>query len=140
MKEVVISINSLHDYGNDGEDGLEFTTDGLYSYENQVGCICYYESEVTGLVGTRTKVSIKEDEVVVDREGSITSTMVFKKGQRNSFLYNTPYGTATLGVDTRKITHNFNEHGGIMEIDYVVDMGHAAATRNRFLINVRELR
>lgn len=139
MKEVVISIRSIHDYGSDSEDGLEFTTDGLYSYENQEGCICYYESEVTGLMGTKTKLCVKPDEVVVDRRGSVTSTMVFKKGVKNSFLYNTPYGAATMGVDTRKITHDFNEHGGSMEIDYVVDMSHVTATRNRFMIDVREL-
>lgn len=140
MKEVVISIRSIHDYGSDGEDGLEFTTDGLYSYEDQVGCISYYESEVTGLTGTKTKLCIKPDEVVVDRRGSITSTMVFKKGSKSSFLYNTPYGAATMGVDTRKIKHNFDEHGGSMEIDYVVDMSHVTATKNKFLIDVRELR
>ena len=140
MKEVVISIRSIYDYGSDREDGLEFTTDGHYSFEDQVGCISYYESEVTGLMGTKTKVCFKPDEVVVDRKGSITSTMVFKKGSKSSFLYNTPYGTATMGIDTRKIKHNFNEHGGSMEIDYVIDMSHVTATRNRFLIDVRELR
>ena len=140
MKEVVISIRSIHDYGSDGEDGLEFTTDGLYSFENQVGCISDYESEVTGLMGTKTKLCIKPDEVIVDRRGSVTSTMVFKKGEKNSFLYNTPYGAATMGIDTRKIRHDFDEHGGSMEIDYVVDMSHVTATRNRFMIDVRELR
>ena len=140
MKEVVISIRSIYDYGSDSEDGLEFTTDGLYSCEDEVGCISYYESEVTGLAGTKTKLCIKPDEVVVDRRGSITSTMVFKKGSKCSFLYNTPYGAATMGVDTRKIKHNFDEHGGSMEIDYVVDMSHVTATKNRFLIDVRELR
>jgi len=140
MKEVVISIRSIHDYGSDGEDGLEFTTDGLYSFEDQVGCISYYESEVTGLMGTKTKLCIKPDEVIVDRRGSVTSTMVFKKGEKNSFLYNTPYGAATMGIDTRKIRHDFDEHGGSMEIDYVVDMSHVTATRNRFMIDVRELR
>ena len=140
MKEVVISIRSIYDYGSDREDGLEFTTDGHYSFEDRVGCISYYESEVTGLMGTKTKVCFKPDEVVVDRKGSITSTMVFKKGNKSSFLYNTPYGTATMGIDTRKIKHNFNEHGGSMEIDYVIDMSHVTATKNRFLIDVRELR
>ena len=48
------------------------------------------------------------------------------------------YGMATLGVDTRKIHANFDEHGGNMEIDYVVDMDHAVFGRNQFRINVRE--
>lgn len=140
MKEVVISINSIHDYGNRDEDGLEFTTDGLYSHDGGQSLICYYESDVTGLAGTRTKVSVTEEEIVVDREGSVTGRMVFRKGQRSSFLYDTPYGMATLGVDTRNIAHEFGENGGSLQIDYVVDVAHTVAAKNRFMMNVRELR
>ena len=140
MKEVVISIHSLQDYDGDEDNSLEFTTDGLYSFKDGKGHISYYESEVTGLPGTRTEVSIGADEVIVDREGSITTRMVFKPGCRNNFLYSTPYGTATMGIDTRKICHNFGEHGGSMEIDYVLDMEHVAVTRNKFKLNVREIR
>ena len=32
-----------------------------------------------------------------------------------------------------------DEHGGDLEIDYVVDFDHAAVGRNTFRINVREL-
>ena len=140
MKEVLITIHSLQDYDGEEDNSMEFTTDGLYSYENGTGRIRYYESEVTGLPGTRTEVSISPDEVIVDREGSITARMVFRKGCRNNFLYNTPYGTATMGIDTRKICHDLGEHGGSMEIDYVVDMEHVAVTRNKFKLNVREIR
>ena len=33
---------------------------------------------------------------------------------------------------------NFDEHGGSMEIDYVVDMDHAVFGRNKFQMHVRE--
>ena len=139
MKDVVINIHSIHAYDVTGEeDSLDFTTDGMYSYENGVCRLSYMESEVTGMPGTHTIVEVSPQGIVVDRKGSLTSRMEFREGMRNSFLYNTPYGTATMGVDTRRISHSFNEHGGSAEIDYVVDMEHTVAVRNKFKINVRE--
>lgn len=60
--------------------------------------LSYMESAVTGMEGTRTSMTIFPEQVVLDRAGSITSRMVFKEGLKNSFLYDTPYGTATMGV------------------------------------------
>lgn len=140
MKEAVISINSIQGCEEESENNIEFTTDGLYSYENGIPCMRYYETDVTGMPGTRTTLSVEDDRVIVDREGSITSRMVFEKGKKSSFLYNTPYGNATMGMDTRSIRHSFDENGGSMEIVYVVDMEHTVVTRNKFRIKVTELR
>ena len=41
-------------------------------------------------------------------------------------------------MNTRGIHHRFDEHGGDMEIDYVLDMEHAFVTRNRFRMTVTE--
>lgn len=139
MKDVVISIHSIHGYDLDQEEErIDFTTDGLYSYENGVSRLSYMESEVTGLPGTRTSVEVSLEGIVVNRDGFVTSRMEFREGLKHSFLYNTPYGTATMGVDTRRIRHSFDEHGGNAEIDYVIDMEHVVAVRNRFMINVTE--
>ena len=88
--------------------------------------------------GTRTSVIVMPDQVVVDRDGLITSRMIFKEREKSSFLYNTPYGTATMNISTRRISHSLDEHGGNVEIDYVVDMEHAVVTRNQFRLNITE--
>ena len=138
LKDVLISIKSIQDYGQNEEDSLEFITDGYYFYDGDVGCLSYQESEVTGMEGTRTSVMVGPDQVVVDRDGNINSRMIFKEGLRNSFQYRTPFGTATLGVDTRRIRQNFGENGGNMEIDYIVNLEHAVVTRNKFQITVKQ--
>ena len=136
MQDVLISFRSLHDCGTDNEDSIEFTTDGLYSFDGRVSCLTYMESEVTGMEGTRTSVIVMPDKVVLDRDGVITSRMIFQPGQRNSMLYDTPYGTATLSIDTRRITHSFDENGGNMEIDYILGVEHAVVSKNRFSLDV----
>ena len=139
MKEVVISINSTFSFDEGEEQRMEFTTDGHYFYEDEVGCLSYEESEVTGLEGTRTSLFVMPDQVVVDREGTVTSRMVFKEGLKSAFQYATPFGRANLGINTRRITQNMGDHGGRVEIDYVVDMEHVVASRNKFEITVREI-
>lgn len=138
MKEVFIDVNSIHAYGTEEEDAMQFTTDGAYEYEDGVGKIVYFESDVTGLPGTRTRVLFSPDEVIVDRDGAITSRMIFKEGVRNSFLYDTPYGQATMSINTRKISQHFNENGGHMALEYIVDVEHAVVARNRFMVDVSE--
>ena len=137
-KEVVIDIHSVHAYDEDGTDSLEFSTDGMYRYEDGSAHLWYWESEVTGLPGTRTSVEITPGGVIVDRVGTVTGRMEFREGIKNFFPYETPYGTATMGMDTRKVSAVFDEHGGKMELDYVLDLEHAVAVRNKFRLQVRE--
>ena len=139
MKDVTISIFSRNSAGED-EDSIDFVTDGLYTFDGGVACLTYLETEVTGMAGTRTSVMVFPDKVVVDRDGTVTSRMIFHEGSKNSFLYDTPVGSATMHMDTRRILFRFNEHGGELEIDYVLDLEHAFVTRNIFRIEVKELK
>ena len=139
MKDVIISINSLFSFEEGEEQQMEFTTDGYYFYEDEVGCLSYEETEVTGLEGTRTSLFVMPDQVVVDREGTVTSRMVFKEGLKSAFQYATPFGSATMGINTRRIRQNMGLNGGKVEIDYVVDMEHMVASRNKFEITVTEI-
>lgn len=139
LKDVVISLRTIQTGDVDDEDVLEFTTDGLYSYDGENACLSYMETEVTGMEGTRTSVIVMPDCVVVDRDGLITSRMIFKERERSTFLYTTPYGTATMGLSTQHIAQNVGEHGGIVSIDYVVDIEHSLVTRNNFQVSITEI-
>lgn len=140
LKEVVITIRSSQAYESDGDDSIEFSTDGLYQYSDGSCTLCYYESEITGMAGTRTTMTLSPEEIVVDREGTNTSKMVFKEGVKSEFLYNTPYGTATLSFDTRRIKSALDASGGTIDIDYVVSVEHSVMSRNRFTVEVKEIR
>ena len=138
-KDVIITMRTVQNCDELDEDNtLDFVTDGSYTYDNNVGCVTYEESEVTGMPGTTTSVFIMPDQVVVDRDGSLTSRMVFKEGEKTSFRYSTPYGRAVMGINTRKVSHSFNDKGGKAEIEYVVDMQHTVFTKNRFTIQVKQ--
>ena len=138
LKDAVITLKSFHDIDAGSRQSLDFITDGYYSYDDGVGSFTYLESEVTGLEGTRTSVIVMPDEIVVDRDGTLTSRMVFKEGEKSSFLYSLPFGEATMGINTKCVRHSFNENGGDAEIEYIVDVDHKVFTRNKLLMNVKQ--
>lgn len=138
MKDVIISITGVQNYPQGSDDAVELVTEGKYSYRDGHGELSYMESELTGMQGTRTSFTFSPDEVVLSREGTLTSKMIFREGTKNTFLYDTPFGSATMGLDTHRIHSTLGPRGGDMEIDYVVDFDHAVVGRNKFRINVRE--
>ena len=138
LKDVIISITGVQNFPQGSDDTVELVTEGKYCYRDGKGELSYMESELTGMQGTRTSFTFTPTEVVLSREGTLTSKMVFREGTKNTFLYGTPFGSATMGLDTHKIHSTMGPRGGDMEIDYVVDFDHAVVGRNKFRINVRE--
>ena len=138
MKDVIISITGSQYAEQDSDEAVEFVTDGQYCFKNGRGKLTYKESALTGMEGTVTSFLISPGEVILSREGTLTSRMVFREGTKNTFLYDTPYGSTTMGLDTHRISSSLGEGGGELEIDYIVDFDHTVVGRNRFKINVRE--
>ena len=136
-KPVTITMQQMQDSAEEPEV-LRFVTDGTWSYENNIGLLKYSESDITGMRGTLTSLSILPDRIIVDRKGAVISRMEFKKGVKNTFLYNTPYGTADMGLDTKSVTHHFDEAGGRAEIDYILGMQHRVFSKNKFIISVEQ--
>ena len=138
MRDVIISITGMQRDPSGQSDQVELVTAGKYGFENGESRFTYEESDLTGLEGTRTTFSISPMGVTLRREGSLNSEMVFREGKKDFFLYQTPFGSATMGVDTRRIDARLDEHGGYMELDYDIDFNHTPMGRNKFKINVRE--
>lgn len=138
MKDVIISIKGTQNDADGSDNEIELVTDGQFAFENGQGVLTYMESEITGLEGTKTSFVINPMGVVLSREGNLNSNMFFEKGRKHEFVYETPFGSTTMGVDTKKLNIDFNEHGGDMEIEYVVDFQHAVVGYNLFKIKVSE--
>ena len=139
MRDVLITINSFQSLN--GDDGsLEFITRGKYAVDEEGIHLSYQESELTGLEGTETDFLVKPGQVVMSRTGNVTAQMIFQKGKKQHFAYETPYGTLTMGLDTFRLEHALGEGGGDMLIEYDLDLDRAVVSRNRFRINVKDIK
>ena len=121
---------------NDG-DAFELMTDGEYSRENEISTFSYVESELTGFDGQLTTFDVEPDRVIMRRGDSSVADMIFSEKQKHHFLYETPYGAITMGIDTHSITHNMREDGGYLEIRYDIMVDSVSVSSNLFQINVR---
>lgn len=139
MKDVIITITATQSTEHDADtDTLaEFTTVGRFSHERGSGTISYLESELTGMEGTYTSIHYTRDGARMERTGNLVSTMEFVPGVRNTFAYDTPYGSATVGLETLEYIHWLGDDGGTLDIVYVVDFDHAMVGVNRMHIEIR---
>lgn len=138
-KEVIISIKGMQKYENAEPDTIELVTGGRLERDGESFTLSYQESAVTGMDGTLTTFQIEPERVTLLRVGEYTSQMVFQEGRRHMSMYNTPYGTMSIGVNTRHLTAQVGESGGDIEIDYAIEIDHTVAGRNVFQISVREM-
>jgi len=141
MKDVIISIKGTQGTGSyltEDAEVIELITNGEYTHNGTETEFSYMESEVTGMEGTRTTFRVNPQMVTLTREGSLNAQMVFEQGKKHVFLYETPYGAATMGVDTKRLRCGLDDTGGEMEIAYIIDLDSVVVSENSFVINVRE--
>ena len=137
-KDVIISIKGIQQYENAEPDLTELVTEGRLEREGSSYTLSYQESELTGLEGTLTTFQIEPERITLMRVGEYNAQMVFQKGRRHMSLYNTPYGSMTIGVNTQRLLADLTDQGGAIEIDYAIEIDHTVAGRNMFQIRVRE--
>lgn len=138
QKNVVISVKGMQKYDDMKSDTVELVTEGQLQRENDVYILTYLESELTGMDGTQTTITVQGDQVTLVRAGQFNSQMVFQEGRRHLSMYNTPYGALAIGVNTRHLLVDLTDEGGDIEVDYTVEVEHAVAGRNIFQMNIKE--
>ena len=135
---VIISIKGSQYNGENGPEEMELVTPGSLIRDGQGRyTISYEESELTGLEGTTTVLRIEGGRVTLLREGSVNSQMVFEEGRRHLSMYETPYGSLSVGINTKRMKNTVGENGGDLEIDYAVEIDNLLAGQNLFRMSVK---
>lgn len=119
-KSAVISIRSFSDL--DKDEVIEVVTPGKFHLGESEFKAVYKESEISGMDGTTTTLVIKDDVLVLEREGSTSTRMEFKKGEDVISLYNTPYGMMNINISTKELDIDMDEDGGVIYTKYVLGL------------------
>ena len=119
-KSEVISIRSFSDL--DKDEVIEVVTPGKFHLGESEFKAVYEESEISGMDGTTTTLVIKDDVLVLEREGSTSTRMEFKKGEDVISLYNTPYGMMNINISTKELDIDMDEDGGVIYTKYVLGL------------------
>ena len=138
LDNVIISIKGSQMTPDNGSEEMELVTAGRLVREGRDRyTISYEESELTGMEGTTTVVRVEGPRVTLMREGKVNSLMVFEEGFRHLSMYETPYGSMSVGINTRRMRSTLGESGGDLEIDYAVDIDNLLTGHNIFRMNVK---
>ena len=121
------------EYGAEGGT-FEMVTSAMFTAEDGEISLSWEESEVTGMEGTRTVVSFREDEpgsVAVTRTGAVESVFVLEEGRRHVTAYETPIMPFEISVFTRRARNTVSPVTGKGEMffDYIVEIRGMDASR-----------
>jgi len=137
-KQVLITVNSVIDDASGGKDHMSLITEGTLTKENDCYVVKYEESEITGLNGTTTTLKVAKDSVTLIRHGNVDAMMLFEVGKTHLTDYATQYGSVILGITARNVDIDFNESGGNIKVDYILEYNRSFGGRNSLFVSVSE--
>ena len=121
------------------EDGdvIEVVSPGKYIKMDSGYKAVYEETEISGMEGTTTTLIIKDKEVLLEREGTTSTKMLFNEKEPSVSLYNTPYGMMEITINTKKLNVEVNDNGGNIKIDYDMAIAGQEVLTTSLSLNVR---
>ncbi|MBO5448870.1 MAG: DUF1934 domain-containing protein [Ruminococcus sp.] len=121
-KDVSIKLVSRQSDGQSKEE-TEIFSKGFFEKTENGYKISYEESEATGFEGSVTTLeTFGSDKIVMDRTGAVTSNLVIERDTKHHCVYGTPYGSFTVGVNTKDIVCRLDDCGGTVDFHYVIDV------------------
>jgi len=122
-EEIMIKIEGSQNFNGSEENKVELTTKGMLEQIEDGVTIIYEESELTGMKGTTTKITVNKNGIItLHRSGTTNSCLVFEEGKKNISYYDTEAGAFSIAVFANYLEADINENGGSIEIDYALEV------------------
>ena len=142
-KEVLLTISGLHmdafsDEPDEDNAPIEVITPATYYLKNGKHYVLYDEL-VEGMLGSiKNTIKITGDSKLEMKKTGITNTnMVFEKEKINVTQYDTPYGEMMVGVYTKDMKVNVEEHNIDVSIAYALDVNSEKVADCSIVMNIR---
>lgn len=134
----VITISGTQQLLDGTSETIELVTQGRYVYEPGLSELSYVETQMTGQEGVVTTLRVEGDVVTLTRTGKLRSEMRLELGKPGDSLYDAGFGALLMRVCARRITVLLNEHGGILDLEYDIEIEHTGCGTNFLHIEVRK--
>lgn len=134
-KNALISIISKQD--DDESNKIEVVTPGNFYKKDDFYYAIYDETSITGMEDTTTTLKIGIDKFSLIRMGTTSTKMNFIEKYQDVILYNTPYGTMELQINTKKLNIDVNDEGGNVDVIYNLSVSGNKPLRTVLKINIK---
>ena len=123
MEKIMINIDGTQNFGNGDSNNVELTTGGELHVLPDSYTLKYEESELTGMEGTTTEITVNNNGVVsLSRKGTVNSHLVFEEGKRHLSYYDTKDGAFSIGVFASYVDTILEQNYGEISITYAMDV------------------
>lgn len=123
MEKIMISIDGTQNFGNGDTNNVELTTAGELNVSDDSYTLKYEESELTGMEGTTTQITVSNDGIVsLMRSGTVNSNLIFEEGKRHLSYYDTKDGAFSIGVFASYVDTVLEQNYGEISITYAMDV------------------
>lgn len=138
MEDVKVRINTMQTIDEAGnEDVIEMLTEAKLEKLKDCFIINYDESEITEQKGSRTRLKVYKDKMLMTKVGIYSSKMEFQQGKKYSNLYSTPYGNFDLEYTTVLYNNKLNEKGrGSIYTEYMITFADSDESYNKLNIDI----
>lgn len=143
MKDITLKITGKQIYGEqeqDQEEQVEFVTEGKLYARGETLVLTYEESELSGMPGCTTQMSVTGEVVRMTRKGdglAEGTEILFQKGKRYSGTFDTPYGPVKMEVLTTQVENKLTkDQKGHLAIDYDISLAGLSEGRNRLELEI----
>lgn len=122
------------EYAMDCRGTLEIRGGRLY--------LSYSEPQTDGEDVCDTEISFDiadPDCVTVTRSGGVSASFVLRAGSRGISVYKTPFGPIEMCVLAKKISNTMNINGGVISMDYTVELKGMTAQRTRITVSAEPI-
>ena len=123
MEKIMINIDGTQNFGNGEANNVELTTEGELSVSTDSYTLKYKESELTGMEGTTTEITVENNGIVnLVRSGTVNSNLIFEEGKRRLSYYDTNDGAFSIGVFASYVDTVLERNYGEISITYAMDV------------------
>lgn len=142
MAQKILGVEK--DYDESDDDVIEYSTDGIIKENEKNIELRYEECADMGMENTVTTLIFPKDspnEMHMVRTGENSAGLIFSdKVKRQPCSYNIGGMPFDFCIYTRSIDNGITLDGGVMKLDYVIEMRGVKTQRTRFTVKVDELR
>jgi len=135
---VIVSIvgNQLMPDGQEGT--LELVTEGSFYKDDQSYILEYQESELSGMEGTTTRITLNDRSMRLERSGTYNAHFVFEKWKTYRGRYMTPFGEINMELFATGFGIDMDADAlkGKVDIEYEMSV-EGLRTSNQLLVSFR---
>ena len=134
-------INIIGRQAYEEETGeITLNTTGSYTRRGGARFIAYKEyDQENPKVSCTSVLKVEPGKVTMMRSGSATR-LILEQGKRHLCLYDTGYGTMTVGVFTSSLSSSLGEQGGRIDIQYTLDIDSNLSSSNEITVEIKPRR